>query len=362
MNTSAIHPACLVLSSGLKRRSYQLCSRSLAGREPRHGLQQHHHLCTSPSVLLLHHGVSASSTSSPVAVLVRSVQGYRSCRNMTIPQRRQISSTPELTHQRIKGRRRFYKHVTIREKVRDNSNSNNEEGKHDRRWEVLLDSRVLKTPGRRSLEFDSSELAMAVAGEWDTQVTSKGIEPAVMPLMALASTAIDQVASDREKTISTCLKYLPTDTVCFLSPDPDPVVARRQRQLWAPLRDWAGEALGIPVATTTEIHRKPEHPPESLAQARNLLESLDEWGLAAVQSVTMECKSLVIALALLFRKTTVEKAFDAARLEEEYNVERWGMIEGGHDMDRGNTSLALTAASTLIWLRSTPLPKPSPWK
>lgn len=67
------------------------------------------------------------------------------------------------------------------------------------------------------------------------------------------------------------------------------------------------KALGIPVATTTEIHRKPQHPPEALARARDLLESLDEWGLAAVQSVTMECKSLVIALALLFRKTTVEK-------------------------------------------------------
>ncbi|CAN0097096.1 unnamed protein product [Ectocarpus sp. 4 AP-2014] len=200
---------------------------------------------------------------------------------------------------------------------------------------------------------------MAVAAEWDAQDTSKGIEPAVMPLMALASTALDQVAFDREKTIATCLKYLPTDTVCFLSPDPDPVIARRQRQLWSPLRDWTEEALGIPVATTTEIHRKPQHPPEALARARNLLESLDEWGLAAVQSVTMECKSLVIALALLFRKTTVEKAFDAARLEEEYNVERWGMIEGGHDMDRANTTLTLTAASTLVWLRSASLRPPS---
>lgn len=54
------------------------------------------------------------------------------------------------------------------------------------------------------------------------------------------------------------------------------------------------------------------------------------------------------------------QAFDAARLEEEYNVERWGMIEGGHDMDRGNTTLTLTAASTLVWLRSASLPKPSP--
>lgn len=53
------------------------------------------------------------------------------------------------------------------------------------------------------------------------------------------------------------------------------------------------------------------------------------------------------------------QGFDAARLEEEYNVERWGMIEGGHDMDRGNTTLTLTAASTLIWLRNASLPKPA---
>lgn len=52
------------------------------------------------------------------------------------------------------------------------------------------------------------------------------------------------------------------------------------------------------------------------------------------------------------------QAFEAARLEEEYNVERWGMIEGGHDMDRVNTKLTLTAASTLLWLRKVPLPKP----
>ena len=41
-------------------------------------------------------------------------------------------------------------------------------------------------------------------------------------------------------------------------------------------------------------------------RARGLLESLDEWALSAVQSVTMECKSLLIALALVLRKTTVE--------------------------------------------------------
>lgn len=58
---------------------------------------------------------------------------------------------------------------------------------------------------------------------------------------------------------------------------------------------------------------------------------------------------------ILFLTWTLQ-AFDAARLEEEFNVERWGLIEGGHDMDRTNTNLTLTAASTLLWLRKTKLP------
>lgn len=41
---------------------------------------------------------------------------------------------------------------------------------------------------------------MAVAAEWDAQDTSKGIEPAVMPLMSLASTAIDQVSQPHNPT------------------------------------------------------------------------------------------------------------------------------------------------------------------
>lgn len=31
----------------------------------------------------------------------------------------------------------------------------------------------------------------------------------------------------------------------FLSPDPDPVISRRQRQLWSPLREWSGEVSCI---------------------------------------------------------------------------------------------------------------------
>lgn len=77
---------------------------------------------------------------------------------LTMLQRREMSSAPELTHQRIKGRSRFYKTVTIREVVVTEAGDEAEAataaaaGDKSPRWEILLDSRVLKTPGRRPLQ------------------------------------------------------------------------------------------------------------------------------------------------------------------------------------------------------------------
>lgn len=34
----------------------------------------------------------------------------------------------------------------------------------------------------------------------------------------------------------------------------------------------------------------------------------------------------------------------ASRVEEEFQVEIWGVVEGGHDMDRLNNSVALASA------------------
>jgi chaperone required for assembly of F1-ATPase len=44
------------------------------------------------------------------------------------------------------------------------------------------------------------------------------------------------------------------------------------------------------------------------------------------------------------------QAFDAARLEEGFNIEQWGLVEGGHDLDISSARQQLSAASTLLWL------------
>jgi len=67
-------------------------------------------------------------------------------------------------HPTIKGRKRFYKEVSVRVIPLELN-----EGV-DLKYEVALDGRSLRTPGRRSMHFDSPELAWGVAAEWDAQV------------------------------------------------------------------------------------------------------------------------------------------------------------------------------------------------
>ena len=62
----------------------------------------------------------------------------------------------------------------------------------------------------------------------------------------------------------------------------------------------------------------------------------------------MECKSLVMALALVGRHVSLEQLKLTSRLEEEFQVEIWGVVEGGHDMDRLNNQVTLATASAFM--------------
>jgi hypothetical protein len=57
--------------------------------------------------------------------------------------------------------------------------------------------------------------------------------------------------------------------------------------------------------------------------------------------------SVRVAAAL---KTTPAKAEAACRLEEEFQMEQWGLVEGGHDMDRVAGKVNLNSASAFLHL------------
>jgi hypothetical protein len=63
------------------------------------------------------------------------------------------------------------------------------------------------------------------------------------------------------------------------------------------------------------------------------LSGLDCWYLAAVEQLTYSGKSLLLALALTHGKLGLMEGLSAARLEELFQLEEWGEVEAGHDLD-----------------------------
>lgn len=51
-----------------------------------------------------------------------------------------------------------------------------------------------------------------------------------------------------------------------------------------------------------------------------------------------------MALGLLNGKLSMEELIECSRLEEEFQAEIWGVVEGGHDLDRLHNKIRISSA------------------
>lgn len=167
-------------------------------------------------------------------------------------------------HQPIAGRKRFYKNVGVAE-VSAAERASHDSSKHvDTLYKVSLDGRTLKTPARNNLFLPNKWLAIAIAAEWDAQIDErKGIQPATMPLMTLASTAIDQVRLSRETTIYTCMSYLPTDTALFFTTEEDRLLLKKQKQHLQPVIRYLKKKFELDLSTKNDMYGRIHHPEDT---------------------------------------------------------------------------------------------------
>ncbi|KAF0695594.1 Aste57867_13634 [Aphanomyces stellatus] len=234
---------------------------------------------------------------------------------------------------KIAGRSRFYKVVGI-------------EPEGDG-YCVTLDGKKVRTPSRSLLQLPTKALASVVAMEWDAQ--RETIQPTTMPMMTLASTSLDHW--DTEFIMEELMKYLQTDTICFpVESQHQEKLASRQEKKWAPLRKWFEKEFGGELDVNHGTISRLEHDVAAVNRVRALLDSLDPFELMAFRLIVRECKSMVVALALMKRHITAKEAIELGRLEEEFQIERWGLVEGGHDLDRVNCSVNVHSASFFLWL------------
>ncbi|WP_029009734.1 ATP12 family chaperone protein [Azospirillum halopraeferens] len=190
----------------------------------------------------------------------------------------------------------------------------------DAGWEVRLDGRAVRSPAKAPLPFATPALARAVADEWAAQ--GDQVAPRTMPLMQLAATAVDVIGATREAVIADVARYAETDLLCYRAEHPRELV-ERQARVWQPLLDWAMLRYDAPLHVCAGLMPQPQ--PEAATRAlRHAVAAHDDWMLAALQSATSACGSLVVALALLERRLDAAEAFDASQLDENYQIEQWG--------------------------------------
>jgi chaperone required for assembly of F1-ATPase len=211
-------------------------------------------------------------------------------------------------------RRRFYQMVTIAA----GDGSQGEQREHV----VCLDGKPIRTPGRRALAAPAPELARALADEWAAQ--GEYIEPAKMPLTRLVNTIIDGVGAAQEQVAAEIGKYLASDLVFYRAESPAPLCAR-QAQHWDPLLSWARQALGADFKFAAGVVHVAQ-PAAALDRTAAILPH-DPWRLGALHVVTTLTGSALIALALMHGAVSPEAAWQAAHVDEDWNMEQWGRDE-----------------------------------
>ncbi len=187
---------------------------------------------------------------------------------------------------------------------------------------VRLDDKPVRTPARRLLAAPTLPLAQALAAEWDAQRDQ--IDPANMPLTRLANAIIDGVADAPGPVRAEIEKYLASDLLFYRASGPQELRERQARQ-WDPILRWAKNTLGADFKTGEGIAHVAQ--PAAALQAASAAIPEDAWRLGALHVLTTLTGSALIALAVLRGELSIDAAWLAAHVDEDWNMEQWGRDE-----------------------------------
>ncbi|XP_071964002.1 ATP synthase mitochondrial F1 complex assembly factor 2-like [Antedon mediterranea] len=214
-------------------------------------------------------------------------------------------------------------------------------------FEINLDQRKLKTPSGKLFQVPSEALAIAVCTEWDKQTDI--IKQHTMQMTTLCNTALDNpTGRNKEQVITSILHFLDTDTVCYRQELPVDLVELQTRE-WDPLLDWFNSRYETDITSTQSI-MPPAVPDETRAKLKQHLLTHNEWALFGYESAVQSLKSIVVAFALMDRHIHVERAMALSRLEEEFQISKWGEVEWGHRIDHMDLQARVAAATLFVHL------------
>lgn len=222
--------------------------------------------------------------------------------------------------------KRFYKDVSI--------------APTDGGFQILLDGRAIKTQSKGAQILPNAALAEAMADEWRAQ--GEKIDLKSFILRDLADYAIDQIAPDREPTIAKLLAFAQTDTLCYFA-EPDEALFERQQKVWEPLLAGFEAKHSISLTRISGIVHSAQST-QAIARFEEILQQQSDFALAAIQTTASIAASLVIGLETVNEGSNAKALFDAAHLEEDWQIELWGADELAQQV-RDNRETGFLAAA-----------------
>lgn len=205
--------------------------------------------------------------------------------------------------------KRFYKQVSIQAK--------------NGGFEILLDGRVLKTPGKLPLLCQSQHHADLLASEWDAQEDI--IKPETMPCTRLYNVALELTPKNRPALVKEARQYASTDLLSYRAESKQSELVRRQEELWNPILDWA-RTRDIDLKYTDSLIAI-DQDKTSLDKVAAYADSLDDLHLTLYLHFTAVYGSAILSMAVLDNHLPAIKGFELSRLDAAYQIEQWGEDE-----------------------------------
>ena len=229
--------------------------------------------------------------------------------------------------------KRFYSNVTV--------------GEADNGFSVLLDDRPVRTPKKLPLVVPTRALADEIAKEWAAQ--TEHIDPASMPLSKLAITAIDGVTGSMDEVAGDIVRFAGSDLLCYRAEAPA-ALAEMQALVWDPVLRWAEAQTGARFLLAEGVMPVTQSR-EALSRFGGLVAPFGAFALTALHVMTTLTGSAILALAVATGQLTAEEAWNAAHLDEDWQIARWGVDVEAADR-RARRHAEMLAASRFLHLLS----------
>lgn len=202
--------------------------------------------------------------------------------------------------------RRFYKQATV--------------APVDDGYAVQLDGRPIRTPGKALVAVPAEALAERLAAEWAAQ--GETIDPATMPFTRLVNTTVEAGDGVRDALIAEIVNFAGTDLTLYRAESPAELVARQQA-LWDRALSAFSERFDVRFEPTVGVvHR--EQPAETLERIGAVAAVFGPFALMALTSATGIAGSAVLTLGAVHGLFGRDFAWDAAHVDEDFNIAQWG--------------------------------------